>query len=51
MRKPGGLYLIVRVLVAVIIVGGFFFYQERDKSGIDVEIGNKAFRSRRTSAC
>jgi hypothetical protein len=35
------LYLIIGVLVAVIIVGGFVFYQERHKSGIEAEIGNK----------
>jgi len=29
MRNPGSLYLIIGALIAVIIVGGFFFYQER----------------------
>ena len=41
MRNPGSLYLIIGVLIAVIVVGGFFFYQERHKSGIDVEVGDK----------
>jgi len=41
MRNPGSLYLIIGALIAVIVVGGFFFYQERHKSGIDVEVGDK----------
>jgi hypothetical protein len=41
MRNQSGLYLIIGVLVAVIVVGGFLFYQERHKSGIAVEVGGK----------
>jgi predicted negative regulator of RcsB-dependent stress response len=41
MRNNNGLYLIIGVLLVVIVVGGFLFYQERNKSGIDVEVGDK----------
>ena len=41
MRNQNNLYLIIGVLVVVIAVGGFLFYQERHKSGIDVEVGEK----------
>jgi hypothetical protein len=40
MRNRNGLYLIIGVLVAVVAIGGVLFYQERHKSGIDVEIGD-----------
>ena len=39
MRGKGGLYLIIGIMAAVIVVGGVLFYQERHKSGIDVEVG------------
>jgi len=39
MQQRNGLYLIIGVLVAVIAVGGYFYYQETHKSGIDVEVG------------
>jgi hypothetical protein len=41
MRSNNSLYLIIGVLLVVIAVGGFLFYQERHKSGIDVEVGDK----------
>ena len=41
MRNQNNLYLIIGVLVVVIAVGGFLFYQERHKSGIDVEVGEE----------
>ena len=41
MRSNNSLYLIIGVLLVVIAVGGFLFYQERHKSGIDVEVGAK----------
>lgn len=40
MRDRNGLYLIIGILAAIIVIGGVFFYQERHKSGIDVEVGN-----------
>ncbi len=40
MKNRNGLYLIIGALVAVVAIGGYFFYQERHKSGIDVRVGN-----------
>ncbi len=40
MKNRNGLYLIIGALVAVVVIGGYFFYQERQKSGISVELGN-----------
>lgn len=39
MKKTNGLYLIIGVLIAVIAIGGYFYYQESQKSGIEVEVG------------
>jgi predicted negative regulator of RcsB-dependent stress response len=41
MQKSNGLYLVIGVLVAVIAIGGYYFYQESQKTGIDVEIGDQ----------
>jgi hypothetical protein len=41
MQKSNGLYLVIGILVAVIAIGGYYFYQESQKSGIDVEIGDQ----------
>ena len=41
MQKSNGLYLVIGVLVTVIAIGGYYFYQESQKTGIDVEIGDK----------
>jgi hypothetical protein len=40
MRGNRGLYLIIAIMAAVIVVGGVLYYQERNRSGIDVEVGN-----------
>lgn len=40
MRNRNGLYLIIGGLLAIIAVGGYLYYQERNTSGIDVEVGN-----------
>ena len=39
MKNRNGLYLIIGALIAVIAIGGYFFYQEQHKSGIDIEVG------------
>ena len=39
MRTNRGLYLIIGIMAAVIVIGGVLYYQERNKSGIDVEVG------------
>jgi hypothetical protein len=40
MRRRNALYLIIGILAAIIVVGGYFFYQERHRSGIDVNVGD-----------
>ena len=35
------LYLVIGVLAVVVVVGGYQFYQERQKtSGVDISVGN-----------
>jgi hypothetical protein len=41
MQKSNSLYLMVGALLVVIAVGGYYFYQEQHKTGVDLTIGGK----------
>jgi hypothetical protein len=41
MRSGNTLYLVIGAMAVVIIIGGYYLYQEQHKSGISVEVGGK----------
>ena len=41
MQKSNSLYLVVGALLVVIAVGGYYFYQEQHKTGVELTIGGK----------
>jgi hypothetical protein len=41
MQKSNSLFFLVGALLVVIAVGGYYFYQEQHKTGVDLTIGGK----------
>lgn len=41
MRNSNGLYVIIGALLVIVIGGAIWFYQEQNKTGIDIQVGGE----------